>query len=155
MPKSPSPFTGMKLTEQTPLAESGPDQKLFSHSTSQDVPARPKRPEPTKEPNNLATLQTRKQATLEPRNLGNLELAASEALEFDLNITPYKNDTFAFTTEELEAIEDIKTELRRRLDLQATKNDIVRCGIHSIVDDYRRRGAESLIVQRIRNKRAR
>jgi hypothetical protein len=30
MPKSPSPFAGMKLTDQTPLAKTGVDQKLFS-----------------------------------------------------------------------------------------------------------------------------
>ena len=155
MPKSPSPFTGMKLTEQTPLAESGPDQKLFSRPTPQGVAVKPQGTEPTKEPSNLGNLQARNQATLEPSNLGNLEKAATEAKGFDLNTTPYKNDTFVFTTEELEAIEDIKTELRRRLDLRATKNDIVRCGIHSIVEDYRLRGADSLIVHRIRNKRAR
>jgi aspartate carbamoyltransferase regulatory subunit len=84
-----------------------------------------------------------------------LEKAETLAGEFDLNIAPYKNDTFAFTTEELNAIEDLKIDLKRRLDLPATKNDIVRCGIHSIIEDYRQRGAESLIVQRIRKKKPR
>jgi hypothetical protein len=30
MPKSPSPFAGLKLTDQTPLAKRGVDQQLFS-----------------------------------------------------------------------------------------------------------------------------
>jgi hypothetical protein len=144
----------MKLTEQTPLAESGPDQKLFSRPTPQGG-VKLKGTEPTKEPSNLATLQPRNQATLETRRLGNLGNVDSEDQGFDLTTTPYKNDTFAFTTKELDAIEDLKIELRRKLDLRTTKNDIVRCGVHTIIEDYRRRGEESVIVQRVRNKRTR
>ena len=33
MAQSASPFSGMKLTEQTPLAQTGLDQKLFSRPT--------------------------------------------------------------------------------------------------------------------------
>jgi hypothetical protein len=33
MAKSPSPFAGMKLTEQAGFAQSGLDQKLFSRPT--------------------------------------------------------------------------------------------------------------------------
>jgi hypothetical protein len=95
------------------------------------------------------------QGNQEPRNRGTLEKAATEAVGFDLNITPYKNGTFIFTIEELDAIEDLKIELKRRQDLPATKFDIVRCAIHSIVEDYRQRGADSFIVQSIRKKKAR
>jgi hypothetical protein len=164
MPKSPSPFTGIKLTEQTPLAEDRIDQRLFSSSPSSPTVAAPtKGIQQSKKPWNLGNLEPRKQGSLVPRklasketrNLGTLAKAEPLAGEFDLNIAPYKNDTFAFTTEELNAIEDLKIELKRRLDLPATKNDIVRCAIHSIVEDYRQRGTESLLVQRIRKKKPR
>jgi hypothetical protein len=155
MPKPASPFAGKKLTEGTPLSESGLDQRLFSRTTPPVVVPKPKVPEIRKQARNLETLQPTKEATLEPRNQGTLAKMVGDEASFDLNSLPYKNDTFSFTTEELEAIEDIKLELRRRLDLPATKNDIVRCAVHSLVEDYRRHGPESLVVRRIRKKRGR
>jgi hypothetical protein len=109
----------------------------------------------TKEPRNLGNKETRKQSSKEPRNQGYLETAVSAAHGFDLNITPYKNDTFLFTNEELYAIDDLKTELLRKLDLKTTKYDIVRCAIHCLVEDYRQHGDASLIVQRVRKKKPR
>lgn len=155
MAKPPSAFAGLKLTDQTPLATTGPglDQRLFSSQT----PAEPVSP-PSKEPRNLGTKEGRKQPSLEPRNQGTLEPSPSptnpdkEAPLFDLNNRPYKNNTFAFTEEELEGIEDLKLELRRKLDLHATKNDLVRCAIHSLIEDYRENKQTSFIVRRIRKK---
>ena len=98
--------------------------------------------------------ETRKLGNLETRNLGNGELAAREPKGFDLNIEPYKKGTFIFTYEELDAVDDLKKELKRRMDLPATQYDIVRGAIHIIVEDYRKHGADSLIVQRIRQKKA-
>jgi hypothetical protein len=109
----------------------------------------------TKEPRNLGTNEPRKQGSKEKRNQGTLENPATNASGFDLNIAPYKNDTFIFTNEELYAIEDLKTELKRKLDLKTTKYDIVRCAIHCLMEDYQQRGEESHIVQRVRKKQAR
>jgi hypothetical protein len=72
-----------------------------------------------------------------------------------IKATWYKKGTFLFTNEELYAIDDTKKDMKRRLDLSSTQYDIVRSAIHIIVDDYRHRGAESLLVQRIRKKKAR
>jgi hypothetical protein len=66
MPKAPSPFTGIKLTEQTPLAESSLDQKLFSHSTPQGGTGKPKGTEPVKESRNLASKEASNLGTKEP-----------------------------------------------------------------------------------------
>jgi hypothetical protein len=109
----------------------------------------------TKETRNLGTLEPRKQVYKEPRKQGTLENPAADGSGFDLTITPYKNDTFLFTNEELYAIEDLKTELKRKLDLKTTKYDIVRCAIHCLMEDYRQRGEKSHIVQRVRKKNAR
>jgi hypothetical protein len=92
-------------------------------------------------------LETRKRSTAVP--------VSTEPQEFDLNIEPYKNGTFLFTYEELDAIDDLKKQLKRRLDLPATQYDIVRAAIHIITEDYRQHGTDSLIVQRIRQKKAR
>jgi len=158
MGKTISPYTGLKLTDQTPLSKPGLDQQLFS-SPPPRQPAKIKtqegRKEGRKEVRKLPSLQATKESTLEPWNQGTLELPSTEARKFDLNTTPYKNDTFAFTTEELEAIEDIKLELRRNLDLHTTKNDIIRSAVHNLVEDYRRHGPDSIVVRRVRNKRGR
>jgi hypothetical protein len=111
--------------------------------------------EQTKEPRNIGTLEPRKQVSKEPREKGSLENPAADVSGFDLTVTPYKNDTFLFTNEELYAIEDLKTELKRKLDLKTTKYDIVRCAIHCLMEDYQQRGEESHIVQRVRKKNAR
>jgi hypothetical protein len=150
MPKSPSPFTGMKLTDQTPLAQSGHDQKLFARPAP--LPEHPARQEAAeKEETKVPSTQ----APVKPKSLKPVVTPATEAQEFDLNILPYKNHTFSFTTEELEAMEDLKTELRRRLDLRVTKIDIIRSALHTIIADYRQRGEKSFIVERIKTKKAR
>jgi len=92
---------------------------------------------------------------LEPRNLGSeagvQDPAAAKPL-FDLMDPPYRNDTFAFTDAELDAIEDMKLELRRKYDVRATKNNLVRCAVHLLVEDYRRRKGDSVAAQRLHGK---
>jgi hypothetical protein len=109
----------------------------------------------SKETRKLGNKVARKQGNLETRKLGNAEQAVTETVGFDLNIEPYKKGTFIFTYEELDAVDDLKKQLKRRLDLPATQYDIIRAAIHIIVEDYHQRGQESFIVQRIRQKKAR
>ena len=99
--------------------------------------------------------EPRKQVSKEPRKRSAMLPVSTEPLTFDLNIEPEKKGTFIFTYEELDAIDDLKKQLKRRLDLPATQYDIVRAAIHIITEDYRTHGADSLIVQRIRLKKAR
>ncbi len=119
------------------------------------VPPLPEKPAAQEVQHTEQTKETRKQVSKEPRNQGTLENPATDGSGFDLSVTPYKNDTFLFTNEELYAIEDLKTELLRKLDLKTTKYDIVRCAVHCLVEDYRQHGEESHIVQRVRKKLAR
>jgi hypothetical protein len=152
MAKSPSPFAGMKLTEQTPLAQSGLDQKLFSRPTPL-----PEKPVVQEVPEKEAAPQPRKAASVKPQKRRTVEPAAAEAKGFDLNLPTEKSHTFAFTFEELWALEDLKTGLSRLigLDVRITKIDIIRSALHIILDDYRKRGEASLIVARIKTKKAR
>ena len=108
-----------------------------------------------KETGKLGYKETRKPVSKETGKPGNVGHSAPVAQEFDLNIEPYKNGTFLFTYEELDAIDEVKKQLKRRLDLPATQYDIVRSAIHIIVEDYRLRGEQSFIVQRIKLKKAR
>jgi hypothetical protein len=150
MAKSPSPFAGMKLTGQTPLAQSGLDQKLFSRPTP--VPEKPapqevQEKEEAPKPRPAAPVKLQKRAPIKP--------ATGEAKGFDLNLPTEKSHTFAFTFEELWALEELKTGVSRLLglDLRITKIDIIRCALHMIVDDYRQRGEQSFIVDRFKNKK--
>ena len=150
MSKSSSPFAGMKLTEQTPLGGSGLDQKLFSRPTplpEKPVPQEVQEKEDAAKPRTPAPVKPQKRATVKP--------ATAEEKEFDLNLPTEKSHTFAFTFEELWALEEVKTGLSRLLglDLRITKIDIIRCALHMIVDDYRKHGEQSFIVDRFKNKR--
>ncbi len=72
---------------------------------------------------------------------------------FDLNVKPYRKDSYLFTDEEFEAIEDIKIELRRSYDLKATKNDIARCAVGHLLTDFKRNGETSAVVHLLRTKK--
>jgi hypothetical protein len=146
MPKATSPFAGMTLTDRSEAPSPGPDQRLFARF--RPAPTTPA-PPPIKEVSKVAT----KQATLEPRILGTLETAEEERPMFDITAVAYRNNTFAFTDEELEALEDVKIELRRRQDLRVTKYDLIRCGLHCLLEDYRRNGETSFAVRRLRKRR--
>jgi len=99
--------------------------------------------------------EPRKQGSLEPR--GELEeLVITLKPLFDINEPAYQNNTYTFTIEELRAIEDMKLDLERNLDIKATKYDIVRCGVHLLIEDYKHNGANSIAVKRLKeNKRSR
>ena len=146
MAKATSPFTGVRLTDQTPLSTVGLDQRLFALPTRQLRPKPKKREEPH-EVGKEGSRETGKE-TSQPakREIGQL---------FDLNQKPYRKDSFLFTTEEFEALEDLKLELRRKFDLRATKNDLARCAIHDLIQDYKRHKEGSVVVQRLRNKTVR
>ena len=49
-------------------------------------------------------------------------------------------------------VEDLKLELRRRFDLPATKNDIARCALQGLFEEYAREPEKSRIVRYVRAK---
>jgi hypothetical protein len=125
MPKTRSPFAGIKLTEQTPPA-AGPDQRLFASPMAQKQPRKPQLQVP-QQIGKKAKKETGKETSQPGKSEG--------SKVFDLNITLYRKDSFLFTTKEFEALEDLKLELRRKFDLKVTKNDLARSGIHYLVED--------------------
>jgi hypothetical protein len=150
MAKSPSPFAGMKLTDQTPLAHSGVDQKLFSQPAPRAEKLVTQEAQEKAVPPKLQT-----PAPVKPQKRATVKPAVAAAKGFDLNFPTEKSHTFAFTFEELWALEELKTGLSRLLglDLRITKIDIIRCSLHMIVDDYHKHGEQSFVVDRFKAKK--
>ncbi len=82
------------------------------------------------------------------------EPAAKTVSRFDINEKPVRKDSFLFTEAEFDRLEDFKLELRRRFDLNATKNDIARAAFHHLYEDYSREPQKSAIVRHLRSKKA-
>ena len=55
-----------------------------------------------------------------------------------------------FTLEELEALEDLKLELRRELDAKVTKNDLIRSALHMLLEDQAANGQRSYARRKVR-----
>ena len=175
-----SPFAGKKLTESaSPI---GLDQRLFmpqgaaenelSESEFFKEP-KPSATPPPADPLSIATtheepttevsteklpptnnsLQIGKEGSREVGKEASLEGSREVGKLFDLSEIPSRKDSFLFTDEEFEAMDDLKLELRRAYALKATKNDLARCGIGYMMDDYKRRAEDSEIVRRLKRKR--
>ena len=88
-------------------------------------------------------------------------MAASTGVDgfsFDDSHGPTRNwVTIAGTTHVLRAVAACghdATQLRRRFDLNATKNDIARAAFHHLYEDYSREPQKSAIVRHLRSKKA-
>jgi hypothetical protein len=71
---------------------------------------------------------------------------------FDLAEHPYRNNTYSFTQDELDKLEDIKLDLKRNLDMRTSMNEIIRAALHILFDDYDKNGERSSVVKRIKEK---
>jgi hypothetical protein len=149
MAKSISPFAGKKLTESTPVTKAGLDQRLFSSSPIQS----------TEKPKEAATQKVGKEESREGSREVGKEVGKEESREvgklFDINANPHRKDSFLFTDEEFEALEDLKLELRRKYDLKATKNDIARSAMQSIFEDYEQHKENSIVVRILKTRNPR
>ena len=52
-------------------------------------------------------------------------------------------------------LEDLKREIGRTFGVETTKNELVRCAIHHLVEDFRRERGDSIILRRLRKARSR
>ena len=97
---------------------------------------------------------TRKQGTVDARKPGSPEVRESAAPEiapsFHLGRVAHLKYTLAFREEELDALEDVKLALRRQYDVRASKTDIVRLGLHELIQDFYRNKAGSVLVERLK-----
>ncbi|GEM_PF-2195774 len=160
-----SPFSGLKLSDQVDSPTRPLDQQLFSSPTS--VAAKPEpapkldAATPVKEssagqaqkPANQDSLQIGKEGSREIGKEASLEGKREVGQLFNLSDKPARKDSFLFTDEEFEAMDDLKLDLRRVHGLKATKNDLARCGLGFLLDDYNHRGDKSELVTRVRQKK--
>jgi hypothetical protein len=72
---------------------------------------------------------------------------------FDLTKKAEEKRGYRFTQEEIWAIEDVKRELNREMDLGISQEDIVRAGVHYVIEDYRKSKNKSFIVEKVKAKR--
>ncbi len=126
------------------------DKGMFTGLMEANVPGRPQPPEPPPAPEKEGSREV-------GREVGKHDGATQVQVKgkpkvFDINEKGYRKDSFLFTNEEFEAMEDLKLELRRRYDLKATKNDISRVALSELFDDYRRNLGDSSIVKHLREK---
>ena len=161
-----SPFAGMRLSEQRNSPPTPLDQQLFSArpnppNAQAKLAAVREAPGAAKEPSKIETLESSKLASkegsLEPRNQGNLDRGATRTRrwELDLDEPAYRKNTYAFTEQELNALEDIAIDIRRNLGLDVTKNELVRCAIHALAEDFSENSDRGDTVRRLRKKQRR
>jgi hypothetical protein len=119
----------------------------------QKPPAAPATPPAKKETTGIHTF---------PRFRGNVESPPlpdqakrriAKIKTLDINNLATNKYTLAFTEDELEALDDLKTELRRTYGLKVAKNDIVRCGLHAAFKDYQQHGDASSLLAILRKKK--
>jgi hypothetical protein len=63
-----------------------------------------------------------------------------------------EKETFRCTIDEVLAIEELKTRIKRDLDLRVSKQDIERCAMRVVIEDYRENGEKSVFVKELRKK---
>ena len=73
--------------------------------------------------------------------------------EFALAEKPYKPHGFLWTKEELWALDDIKKEFARQYDVETSLQELIRCALHMLVEDYRSHGEQGFVVRRIIKKK--
>lgn len=165
--KAKSIFSGVPLTQHTPLARTGPDQRLFAPSPAAAPEPTPQEPAPsppaaesknleTKEARNLGSKEPSKGAPSRPRNLGSKEprlpataptTPADQTPRFDFEVRPGRQANFVFTDDELDAVEDLKRDARRKYGLTTTKQDIVRFAVIDLLADFEARGEASRFMR--------
>ena len=132
-----------------PSSQSAGEQNKEETHSPESTPQRPAKTQETVEPWKHTTTELRKHVPTEPINHGTVGLAK----RFDLNRTPHVKYTLTFTESELEALDDAKILLRRRYDVRVSKTDIVRIGIHELLQDLEENGEESRVVRMLKRKR--
>ena len=159
MSKSASPFAGIKITDQTALGDRGTDQQLFT-PTPRRQPASPTKtaaPAKIQQPSNLP----RKEGSQEPRKVGTQVPAqpavsvtpklspAEDRPTFDIHDPATEKNSYMFSQDELWALRDVESELERTYRIEVSKYNIVRLGLHMLLEDYRRDNRNSFLVRRL------
>ncbi|MCL5959433.1 MAG: hypothetical protein M1358_08980 [Chloroflexi bacterium] len=144
---SKDPFSGMRLSEQAGTGKL--DQRLFAPEPAPVPSSRKPDALPRSEPEKPLVAPSASPPTpaapTKPKALG-------MASRFDLSEEPLYKASFLFTQEELEALEDLKLELRREYDTKVTKNALIRAALHILLEDHAANGKRSYASRKILKK---
>lgn len=140
-----SPFAGLTLTAPARRSRPGTDQRLFVASPAPlDLP-RDGAPEqlPSKEPSQ------------EPRKVGTQTTQPSFSADptpppFTIETPATEKNSYMFSQEELWALKDVEAEIERMYRTEVPKYNIVRLGLHMLLEDYFAHKHDSFLVHRLR-----
>jgi hypothetical protein len=118
-------------------------------ATAMQAPHKARSPHETQADQKHGSTEPRKFVSMEPQKRGSVG-SSSKPFRFDTAGKAVQKYTLAFTDEELEAMEDVKLELRRRHALKTSKVELVRCGLWDLIEDYKRTGEQSRLIQRLK-----
>ncbi len=173
MSKATSPFAGIKLSDQTSLGSGGKlDQQLFTTPPKKQAPPVIS----SKETQNSGNPETRKsgnpelQESVKPdfresgtpgiREIGKPEIrdtspvqAAHPDFLFNINDNPTIKETFLITDGEYDSMEAMKLQIRRLFDMKASKQDIIRCAVQHVLEEFQKHPEASIIVSRLKQKK--
>jgi hypothetical protein len=151
--KQPNPFLGMKLSESARPPAAGPDQRLFTsaaaeHAVSQPVQGvagnRPTNP-PSWVPGKVGTQQGGRALSPREGQSGSRETVEPFAIEAPAT----EKNSYMFSQEELWALKDVEAELERMYRTEVPKYNIVRLGLHMLLEDYFQKKNESFLVRKL------
>jgi hypothetical protein len=148
-----NPFSGIKLSEQAGIGKL--DQRLFAPAPSPPPDIEPPNPShPAAPSESPAPVQKRPTPPPARKALSPTMEERKPETRFKITDEPLYKGTFVFTQDELEALEDLKLELRRHLDQKVTKYDLMRAALHLLVEDHEANGERSYATRKIRRRAA-
>ena len=100
--------------------------------------------------NQPVSQETRKLETHESNRTASPSGRKPGSQEFRLAEEPYIKNTFLLTQREHDALEDLKLTLRRKHGLRRTKNDLIRCALHHLLEDFQLNGLKSPLYARLK-----
>ena len=172
MAKVTSPFAGMKLTDQTNLGSGKLDQQLFTTPPKKQAPPVIS----SKETQNSGNPETRNSGKSELRESGkpgfrdsgtprlresesaeirktNPAQAAQHEFLFNINDNHTIKETFLIIDGEYDSMEAMKLQIRWLFDMKASKQDIIRCAVQYVLEEFQKHPETSIIVSRLKQKK--
>lgn len=143
------PFRGIKLSDQAP--RQGLEQRLFAPTTPKPPPE-PQKPAEERPSNIKPPIPKPQPPKPAPARRISLLPASLASTAFSLDDEALYKASYVFTPQELEALEDLKLELKRELDSKITKNDLMRAALHMLVEDFQNNLTSSYIHKKLRKR---
>lgn len=73
--------------------------------------------------------------------------------QLDLSAKADQKYTSLFAVDEMELLDDIKLDVKRRFGYKTTKIDLLRCALGELIEDYQKHGNESRLVTRLKTRK--